>query len=401
MPREIYYILGASNAVGLGSLSPAPSYANAARIYYYSQPWDASLDPQRPCNIDNPGAGTWDQAIDPIHSQPSAGVGFGIAFADKRIDLKADPELEIGLVPCAWGGTDINSSRGWMRGYNRRELAYSWTLARILNTKTWGTPKAILWLGGEADAAASSNPSYWMAGLADLYTKIKLDGGLPDLGMILSVLGPLPAGLYPGAAKLRDYQRYADRVVPAIGVVTAEDLQTNADNVHLNQGSQIELGHRFAERTFLMEGGVLAQYVTGDRRDVLTVTASASTLQQDGSHLVDGSFADTAGTATWFPSGTAVAGKWIDFQFSDPVIVVEARLHQSGGQSHGAWQWHVLHNGNYEPVGSAFTLGGATVQTQAELNVNTLASTNYRLLGMSGNAASPQPYIREIEFKQF
>ncbi|KAL8524336.1 hypothetical protein ACS0TY_014064 [Phlomoides rotata] len=51
---------------------------------------------------------TWEKAIEPLHGD---GIGPGIPFA--RSILDSNPEVEIGLVPCASIGTNIAQ---WARG---------------------------------------------------------------------------------------------------------------------------------------------------------------------------------------------------------------------------------------------------------------------------------------------
>jgi hypothetical protein len=68
--------------------------------------------------------------------------------------------------------------------------------------------------------------------------------------------------------------------------------------------------------------------------------------------------------------------------------------------SHGTWKWQGSNDdSSYTDIGSSFTLGGSTTQTQTELNGNVTAYRYYKLLGVSGTCTDT-PYLEEIEFKQ-
>lgn len=140
---------------------------------------------------------------------------------------------------------------------------------------------------------------------------------------------------------------------------------------------------------------------TGDRTASITVTTSAG-LRSSGtdSNLVDGGTANNATDSLAF-AAVSVSGAFITFDFGPGAskVVQEVTWKQGTTASHGTWKWQAGDDGtNYIDVGTSFTLGGATTQTQTSMAGNTKGYRYYRLLGVSGTA-SGAPFIQEVEFK--
>ena len=109
---------------------------------------------------------------------------------------------------------------------------------------------------------------------------------------------------------------------------------------------------------------------------------------------VDGTLTDES----WFSAEVVDGTKFIDFDFGSTKVVDEIKFYQSSSETHGVWHVYIWDGDSYEPIGSDFTLGGATVQTITAISGNTTASQFYRLVGVSGNTDG-DPYVREFEFK--
>ena len=102
----------------------------------------------------------WEPAIDPLHfDKPRiVGVGLGKTFG---IEIAQDnPDVTVGLIPCAVGGSPISS---WQAGqfYNATK-SHPWddAIARAKAAQKYGTLKGILWHQGESDSKE---------GLAEVY----------------------------------------------------------------------------------------------------------------------------------------------------------------------------------------------------------------------------------------
>lgn len=140
----------------------------------------------------------------------------------------------------------------------------------------------------------------------------------------------------------------------------------------------------------------------GDRTASVTVTASAGLIASGVvSNLVDGATGNNTTDSISFTAGASVSGATLTFDFgaSAKRVITEAKWLQSSTASHGTWKWQGSQDGSsWVDIGSSFTLGGATTQTQTALSTNTQGYRYYRLLGVSGTA-SGSPFIQEIQFK--
>lgn len=135
---------------------------------------------------------------------------------------------------------------------------------------------------------------------------------------------------------------------------------------------------------------------TGYRNSTVSATSNGLTVHGALLLLLDG--INNAGTQ-WFATVTLNGTQWLQFDFRYPAIIDEAKWYQSTTTAMGTWKWQGSNNGStWVDIGTTFTLGGATTQTQTQLNGNTTAYRYYRLLGMSGTCSST-PYLYEIEFK--
>lgn len=140
---------------------------------------------------------------------------------------------------------------------------------------------------------------------------------------------------------------------------------------------------------------------TGNRTS--TVTASSSLTPANGTfpNLVDGDFSQNSTHSVNFQNGVSVVGAFVRFDFGVGAqkCIDEAKWYQSTTDSHGTWKWQGSQNASaWTDIGSSFTLGGATTQTQTALNGNTTKYRYYQLLGVSG-VTSSLPWLEEAEFK--
>lgn len=255
--NDIFILGGQSNMNGgnrfnsqTGAPEPGfawPTYANASRIYVYTQPWDANQpNPYpamgQPISTTNPGGGTWQLAVEPIHSNPGCGVGPGMAMADRWLTLK-DPDgsrgLKVGLVPCGWSGSALNVQWARMLHYG---TAYGMMVARACApaVKSWGTIRALAWYQGEQNIQDTDIWPNYNNGLYDLFTKFRLE--IENLSLpILNVRVQAGGGIFA------QQQGCAANVVTKTPLITASDTSTISDGIHKTIAAQITLGHQLAD----------------------------------------------------------------------------------------------------------------------------------------------------------
>ena len=88
---DVYLLIGQSNMAGRGIVTDANRLSSAG-VWKFTK------------------EGRWTEGVEPIHfDRKTVGAGPGLAFA--RILADADATLEIGLVPCAEGGSPLSRWR--------------------------------------------------------------------------------------------------------------------------------------------------------------------------------------------------------------------------------------------------------------------------------------------------
>ena len=138
---HLFLLAGQSNMAGRGKVEPQDLEPHP-RVLMLNQ------------------ANEWVPAVDPLHfDKPKiVGVGVGKTFA---IDYaNANPNITVGLVPCAAGGSPISS---WQPGgYHSQTKSHPYDLAlsRMKHVMTSGTLKGILWHQGESDSKPKASEVY-------------------------------------------------------------------------------------------------------------------------------------------------------------------------------------------------------------------------------------------------
>lgn len=237
--------------------TPLPTYANASRIFCYTQPWLSS--PGWPVNPANPGGGTWIPAVDPTHSEPGAGVSPLIAMADRYITLKGDPTLEVGIVPCGWAGATMNwnatSYAEWDSIYHN-EQAFPAMAARAMAAAAWGPVVGLLWSQGESEAgpAYAYQPDIlpnWLRGMFRIVRDTRYITNNRNLGVVVTRLGSVPntppnlPANFPNWVNMQGTMDQLQGCDPLLTVVTPADNST-VDGVHRTCAAQITLGQQCA-----------------------------------------------------------------------------------------------------------------------------------------------------------
>ena len=195
--------------------------------------------------------GTWVPAIDPMHfDKAAAGVGLGKTFG--QIIADATPGVTIGLIPCAVGGSPIDT---WQPGvfYPPTE-SHPWDdmAKRATLALKSGTLKGILWHQGESDSQPQLAPSY-KAKLHDLIARLRKELNAPEVPFIAGQMGKFDSVPWTPEKIIVDqaHQDLAKKVLHT-AFVSAAGLNHNGDKVHFDSPAFRELGKRCAEAFFKM-----------------------------------------------------------------------------------------------------------------------------------------------------
>ena len=191
-------------------------------------------------------AGTWVPAIDPMHfDKAAAGVGLGKTFG--QIIADATPGVTIGLIPCAVGGSPIDT---WQPGvFYPATKSYPWDdmAKRAALALKSGTLKGILWHQGESDSLPALAPAY-EAKLHDLISRLRKELNAPEVPFIAGQMGKFDGVPWTPEKVLVD-QAHQDlaKKVPHTAFVSAEGLNHKGDKIHFDSPAFRELGKRYAE----------------------------------------------------------------------------------------------------------------------------------------------------------
>jgi hypothetical protein len=195
----------------------------------------------------------WVPARDPLHfDKPKVvGVGPGLAFAEEVSRKK--PGRNIGLIPCAVGGSGIDD---WVPGIKHEQTgiyAYDAMLLRVKTASKQGKIKGILWHQGESDCTPEKSAVYYEK-LSAFFKRIRKDTGTKKTPLLLGTLGDFIEAKNSEAARINQIMKDYSAANKNTYVVSSSGLVHLGDNTHFDTKSAQELGKRYAE-AFLGLGG--------------------------------------------------------------------------------------------------------------------------------------------------
>lgn len=179
----------------------------------------------------------WVIAKDPLHfDKPYAGVGPGLSFAHTMLEGKKN--TQIGLIPCAWGGSPI---KVWSPGAKYFEnFPYDEAVQRAKIAMQNGKLKGILWHQGESDNDAKKSAVY-LSKLKTLVANLRRDLNAPNLPFVAGEIGYFNKENY-----INPIVNQLPNEVTNSAVVTAQGLTDKGDHLHFDSSSARELGKRYA-----------------------------------------------------------------------------------------------------------------------------------------------------------
>jgi len=197
--------------------------------------------------------GTWVQAIDPLHwDKPEiAGVGLGRSFAQTLRTL--EPGVEIGLIPCAFGGTALEK---WMPGGD----LFINAVDRARRAMADGELCGILWHQGETDTrqreTAVTYAERWRIFMSALRVELKAE----SVPVVVGGLGQFVAERRLDEALYGPFLEEVNRQIGSlasdegkVGHVDATGLGHKGDQLHFSTDAQHELGRRYARAFFRLQ----------------------------------------------------------------------------------------------------------------------------------------------------
>lgn len=223
---DLYLLVGQSNMAGRGKVTEEDKQPHLRVLM---------LNKER----------KWVAATDPMHfDKPIAGVGLGRTFGLEMAE--ENPDITIGLIPCAVGGSPIEA---WEPGgYHPSTKTHPWDdmLPRAKAALEVGTLKGILWHQGESDSKEELAPLYEER-LHSLIARFRKELNAPEVPFLAGAMGNWPERPWNEWKTMVDavHQGLAEKV-PHTMYVPATDL-THRDKVHFDRESYLTFGKRYAE----------------------------------------------------------------------------------------------------------------------------------------------------------
>lgn len=225
---HLFLLVGQSNMAGRGVVEPQDQKPHPRVLVFTKEQ-------------------TWAPAVDPLHFDKPAVVGVGPGRAFGLAVAKANPDITIGLIPCARGGSPISS---WEPGaYHDQTDGYPYdeAIERARAAMRTGTLRGILWHQGEGDSTPERARVYEKR-LHELVERFREDLNAPEVPFIVGQLGKFETRPWNDAKKQVDaIHRDLPNHLPRTAFVSADGLTDKGDHVHFDARSSRELGERFAK----------------------------------------------------------------------------------------------------------------------------------------------------------
>ena len=224
---DLYLLIGQSNMAGRGK-PDAESKAPNPRVLKFT------------------GENTWAPGVDPLnfYRPGKEGVGLGTTFG--RVMAAADPNVTIGLVQCAVGGTPLER---WQKGGD----LYGRAVTRARLAMKDGTLKGILWHHGENDSHKEETARTYGDRLVRMVADLRADLGAGDVPFLAGKIGP-SLDLYKGneRGRMEFWKLVNEQIdnlpgrIPNSAVVESDGLTDIGDHVHYDSPSLRVFGKRYA-----------------------------------------------------------------------------------------------------------------------------------------------------------
>ena len=189
--------------------------------------------------------GKWVPMSEPINPDRSifnyfhSGRGLSASFADNYAKYFDE---EIGLIPCADGGTKLAQ---WMPG----EVLYDNAVNNAKLAQRTSEIVGILWHQGENDSHFEEDATTYQERFIRMITQLKKDLGNENLPVIVGELGRFARTYKDGKLKYMDIVNEALKTMPSVikncGFVSSEGLTDRGDSIHFNSASYRIFGERY------------------------------------------------------------------------------------------------------------------------------------------------------------
>lgn len=184
--------------------------------------------------------GRWQSMYVPVNcDRPFSGVSLAESFIDEY--SKAHPDVLVGIIPCADGGTSVEQ---WCEG----GLLFDNAIYQTRLAERTSDIAGVLWHQGEGNIKSDFND--YREKLSALIRAFRKENALKDAPFILGGLGcdflkNFSQVFKERCRELNETIKKVAETNPRCGYVSADNLTANDDNLHFNAKSLREFGKRY------------------------------------------------------------------------------------------------------------------------------------------------------------
>jgi len=220
-----FLMIGQSNMAGRGEFDEVPPIKNDKCYMLRMGRWQEMSEPVNP-----------DRAV--FGMQYHSGVSLAASFAD---EFSKYTNLEVGLIPCADGGTKIEL---WQPG----ELLYDHAVMMTKLAMRTSQFSGIIWHQGESNCRYLNNSEY-RALFLNVMTSLRRDLNAEHLPVIIGELSEKTTwGFGDKVPQMNLLLHELQKELPLCAIASAEGLELKEDGIHFNSASCREFGKRYFEK---------------------------------------------------------------------------------------------------------------------------------------------------------
>ncbi|MGN6494358.1 MAG: sialate O-acetylesterase [Agriterribacter sp.] len=246
---HIFLLMGQSNMAGYGCVVETDPWQPGDKN---TVPGVWTLSGQYHLDADSSAKNVeWMPAAHPLHPlQSSAQFGMGMDFAKEY--MKTHPGVIVGLIPCAWGGAEINRLK---KGTGH----YANAIARAKRAAKDGAITGVLWHQGESDSVNPELAALYQGKLDSLVVSLRKDLNIPKLpfvcGDLAEFYGQGRSEVHKAGIPIvrRTLHELPLRIAYTYCVATDGLKSPDMHYVHFDRWSNIQLGLRYAHAFTLLQ----------------------------------------------------------------------------------------------------------------------------------------------------
>lgn len=226
---QSFLMIGQSNMAGRGNIGDVEPINNRRCFMLRMGRWQKMSEPVNP-----------DRPINGVEFV--SGVCLATSFAD---ELSKKINSQIGLIPCADGGTKISQ---WQKG----ELLFDHAVYMSSLAMRTSEIKGILWHQGESDCDTDENVEAYKEKFINMIKALRTALKNEKLPVLIGELSEdlsderWRTGKRP--ARLNEIFRDIEKELPFCKVVPAKGLELKEDGIHFNAKSLRIFGERYCEK---------------------------------------------------------------------------------------------------------------------------------------------------------